>query len=215
MKILNLVQGSDEWKQVRKRYVTASEMASVLKIPGAYKSRKKLIEEKLGPEPELTEFQRNLFARGHMAESGLTKDAENMLGMPFQTLVAVDEELGILASIDNINLEYGVIVETKLCGTEKKLGPAREGIVWEPYRVQILTQMLVAKVRIGFMLMLNADTEETHLVSVSRDPAVEKRIVDETALFNKELEKVKNSVDADNALVCNEGTHEEDPTNQR
>lgn len=196
MRVLNLEQGSPEWKAERRKWVTASEMASVLKIPGAYKSRKKLIEEKLGPEPELTEFQRNLFARGHMAESGLTKDAERMLGMPFQTLVAVDEELGILASIDNINLEYGVIVETKLCGTEKKLGPAREGIVWEPYRVQILAQMLVAKVRIGFMLMLDDRTEELHLVPVSPDEVTTARIIEETKLFTKELLDAKNSVDS-------------------
>lgn len=191
MKILDLVQGSSEWKAERRKWVTASEMASVLKIPGAYKSRKKLIEEKLGPEPELTAFQRNLFARGHMAEPGLTKDAENMLGMPFQTLVAVDEELGILASIDNINLEFGVIVETKLCGTEKKLGPAREGTVWEPHRVQILTQMLVANVRIGFMLMRDERSDELHLVPVNPDEVTTKRIIEETALFTKELSELR------------------------
>lgn len=191
MRVLNLEQGSPEWKAERRKWVTASEMASVLKIPGAYKSRKKLIEEKLGPEPELTEFQRNLFARGHMAESGLTKDAENMLGMPFQTLVAVDEELGILASIDNINLEYGVVVETKNCTTDKKLGPAREGVVWEPYRVQILTQMLVANVRIGFMLMRDERSDELHLVPVNPDEVTTKRIIEETALFTKELNEVR------------------------
>lgn len=192
MKILDLAQGSPEWLAVRRQFVTASEMASVLKVPGAYKSRSMLLKHKIHGEPEHGAYTMNLFARGHMAEAGLTKDAEEMLGMPFQSLVAVHEEYGILASFDNINLEYGVVVETKNCTTDKKLGPAREGVVWEPYRVQILTQMMVANVRIGFMLMLNADTEETHLVSVSRDPVVEKRIVDETALFSRELKEAQS-----------------------
>lgn len=188
MKILNLVQGSPEWLEMRRRYVTASEMASVLKIPGAYKSRQMLLKHKIHGEPEQSAYTQNLFARGHMAEAGLTKDAEEMLGMPFQTLVAVDEERGILASIDNINLEYGVIVETKNCGTDKKLGPAREGIVWEPYRVQILTQMLVANVRIGFMLMRDERNDELHLVPVNPDEVTTKRIIEETAKFREEME---------------------------
>lgn len=209
MKILDLVQGSAEWLAMRRKYVTASEMASVLKIPGAYKSRQMLLKHKLEGEPEQSAYTMNLFARGHMAEAGLTADAEEMLGMPFQTLVAVDEEKGILASIDNINLEYGVIVETKNCGTDKKLGPARDGIVWEPYRVQILTQMLVANVRIGFMLMRDERSDELHLVPVNRDTVTEQRIVDETAAFTKELLDAKNNVDTNNALVCNEGTGKE------
>lgn len=187
MKILDLAQGSPEWKAERRKWVTASEMASVLKISGAYKSRKRLLNEKLNGEPEESAYTMNLFARGHMAEAGLTADAEEMLGMPFQTLVAVDEEKGILASIDNINLEYGVIVETKNCGTDKKLGPAREGIVWEPYRVQILTQMLVANVRIGFMLMRDERSDELHLVPVNPDEVTTKRIIEETAKFREEM----------------------------
>lgn len=188
MKILDLVQGSESWKAERRKWITASEMASVLKVPGAYKSRSKLLAEKLGGQEEQhTTFALNLFARGHMAEAGLTKDAEEMLGMPFQSLVAVHEEYGILASFDNINLEYGVVVETKNCTTDKKLGPAREGVVWEPYRVQILTQMLVANVRIGFMLMRDERSDELHLVPVNPDEVTTARIVAETALFTKEL----------------------------
>lgn len=187
MKILNLVQGSPEWLAVRRQYVTASEMASVLKVPGAYKSRSMLLKHKIHGEPEHGAYTMNLFARGHMAEAGLTKDAEEMLGMPFQSLVAVHEEYGILASFDNINLEYGVVVETKNCTTDKKLGPAREGFVWEPYRVQILTQMLVANVRIGFMLMRDERSDELHLVPVNPDEVTTARIIAETALFTKEL----------------------------
>lgn len=194
MKILDLVQGSPEWLEMRRKYVTASEMASVLKIPGAYKSRQMLLKHKIHGEPEQSAYTMNLFARGHMAEAGLTADAEEMLGMPFQTLVAVDEEKGILASIDNINLEFGVIVETKNSGSEKKIALARgdeeKGIkpaVWEPYRVQILTQMLVANVRIGFMLMRDERNDELYLVPVNPDEVTTKRIIEETAKFREEM----------------------------
>lgn len=194
MKILDLIQGSSEWLAVRRQYVTASEMASVLKVPGAYKSRSMLMKHKLHGEPEPSAYTANLFARGHMAEAGLTKDAEEMLGMPFQSLVAVHEEHGILASFDNINLEHGVIVETKNCISEKKLELARDFKVWEPYRVQILTQMLVANVRIGFMLMRDENTDELHLVPVSPDEVTTKRIIEETAQFTKELSEARKAM---------------------
>lgn len=189
MKILQLEQGSAEWKAERKKWATASEMASILKIPGAFKSRTMLLKHKIEGEPELSAYTVNMFARGHLVEAELTKYAEEELGMPFQSVVIVDEDLGILASIDNINFEHGVIVETKNSSAAKKVMLAAEFKVWEPYRVQILAQMLVAKVRTGFMCMRDEVTGETFMVPVKPDEEMTKRIIEESATFVQELRK--------------------------
>lgn len=188
MKILSLVQGSDEWKAERKKWVTASEMAAVLGIKGAFCSRKKLLRDKLSTtEKELSAYTLNMFARGHLVEQELTAYAADQLGMPFESSVILDEKLGIIASVDNINFEYGVVVETKNSGAVGKLKLAAEGIVWEPYRVQILTQMLVANVKIGFMCMRDELTNETFMVPVKRDDAMVEQIIKESAKFLEEL----------------------------
>jgi putative phage-type endonuclease len=195
MKILDLEQGSEAWLAVRRQYVTASEMASVLKIPGAFKSRQMLMKHKLEGEPPLAEYQVNLFAQGHEAEAELTAWVSEELGMSFVPQVILDEKLGILASLDNINTEHGVIVETKISWAAKKLELAREFKVWEPYRVQVLTQMLVANVKIGFMCMRDKNTEETFLIPVSPDPVMYERIKVEAAKFLDDMKKTQYTVD--------------------
>ncbi len=193
MKILNLVQGSDPWKEARRLYVTASDTAALLKVPGAFKSRKKIMEEKLsGVSKPLTDFEVNLFARGHEVEEELHPIAEHVLGMSFtRGVTGLDEENGILASFDFFNAEFGVVVDAKNSTSAKKLDLAREFKVWEPYRVQVLTQMLVAKVNIGFLLMRNDLNGEDYLVPVNRDEETTQRIIKESALFLKEMNAPK------------------------
>lgn len=194
VKILDLAQGSPEWKAERRKWCTASEMASILNIPGRFCSRAKLLEEKLsGVEKPLTEYQVNMYAQGHEAEAELTAWVSEELGMTFTSQVVLDESLGILASIDNINTEHGVIVETKISWAAKKLELAREFKVWEPYRVQVLTQMLVANVKIGFMCMRDKNTDETFLIPVSPDPVMYARIKVEAGKFLEELRQTEKA----------------------
>jgi putative phage-type endonuclease len=190
MKVLDIEQSTPEWLAIRKRYATASEMASILKIKGAFCSRKKLLADKTSDvEKPLDDYTTQMFARGHEIEAELRVWAEQKLGMKFEPCVILDEELGILASIDCINFENGVIVETKNSWAKGKLEMARNYEVWEPYRVQILTQMLLAKISLAFMCMRDDTNGEIHLIAVEPDDEMTRRIIEESAKFVKELKE--------------------------
>lgn len=199
MKILDLSQGSDLWKAERRRWATASDMASILGIKGAFSSRGRLLKEKLsGVDKPLSEFEDRLFARGHQVEAELRIKAQSELGMEFQPVTIISEEYGILASIDAINFEHGVIVETKNSRAASKIIPAQNFQVWEPYRVQVLTQMLVAQMGIGFVYLRDEVLEEDHLVPVNKDDVMFERIKKEARAFVDELrEKAKLAVASD------------------
>jgi putative phage-type endonuclease len=188
MKIIDVAQGSPEWLALRRKYATASEMAAILKVKGAYGSRKKLLESKSsGEEKQRDEYTTAMFARGHEIEAELRVWAEAKLGMKFEPCVLLDEELGILASIDCVNFEHGVIIETKNSWAKGKLEMARNYEVWEPYRVQILAQMLVAKIDLAFMCMRDDVSGEIHLIAVEPDENTTCKIIEESAKFNNEL----------------------------
>lgn len=192
MRILDLEQGSESWLAIRRQYATASEMASIMKIKGAFCSRKKLLETKLSDEEKPRNlYEENMFARGHVVEAELRVWAEKKLGMKLEPVVILDEELGILASIDCINFEHGVIVETKNSWAKGKLEMAENYEVWEPYRVQILTQMLLAKINLAFMCMRNDTNGDIHLVQVEPDEKTTLQIIEESAKFVKELKEAR------------------------
>lgn len=200
MKILNLTQGTPEWKEERRKWATASDMASILGIKGAFSTRKRLLKEKLsGIDKPLSEYEERIFARGHQVEAELRKKAEIELGMEFQPVTLLCEEYGILASIDAINFEHGVIVETKNSRAASKIIPAQNFQVWEPYRVQVLTQMFVAQMGVGFVYLRDDVLEEDYLVPVNRDDVMVERIKKEARAFVDELRKSQES--AQNTLT--------------
>lgn len=160
--VLDLPQGSDEWKAERMKWVTASDMAGIMGISGAFKNRNTILREKVkGVAAEVSDFvQERIFDPGHAAEAPLRQAAADELQLELHDIVVVNEKLGILASIDNINLDAGVIVETKLSKADKVLVPAREGKAWEPYRIQVLTQMIATGFKTGYLFVMESDEAE-------------------------------------------------------
>ena len=76
MQILNLVQGSEEWKAVRLECFTASE-APIMMGASPYMSRDDLLKYKTtGDEQEISRFQQILFDKGHTLESNARPLAE-------------------------------------------------------------------------------------------------------------------------------------------
>ncbi len=191
MKILPLDQGSDVWKEERRKWATASDMASILGIPGAFSTREKLIQEKRGGgEKELNEYMRNMFAKGHEAEKLLKAEAEIDFGVTLSPLVGLDKRRGIMVSLDAVCMANKVLVECKNSWSVSKLQLAKDGTVWEPYRVQILTQMLVTKIPEAWLYMKDDTTGEVHKVKVQEDKKMMRRIAKEAKLFVKELNDV-------------------------
>jgi hypothetical protein len=163
-------------------------MAAILGVKDAYGSRAKLLAAKRsGVEEKHSAATQVIFTRGHEAEIEIRAWAEKKLGMKLEPVVMVDERLGILASIDGYNAEYGVLVECKNSTSEKKLSLARRYEVWQPYLVQVVTQMLVAKIDLAFLCMRDDTCGENYLIPVERDKALERKIRVEAKKFIKEL----------------------------
>jgi predicted phage-related endonuclease len=163
-------------------------MPAILGVKGAYGSRKKLLEAKRSGIDEVhSEATKAIFARGHEAEIEIRTYAEKKLGMKLDPIVLVDDELGVLASIDGYNEKYDVIVECKNSVSESKLRLARRYEVWEPYRVQVLAQMLVSGAKIGFLCMRDDVVGKHYLIPVEEDLGVYGMIGSAAKQFLKEL----------------------------
>jgi predicted phage-related endonuclease len=105
MQILNLVQGSDEWKAIRTKYCVASE-APVIMGASPYMKRDELLRLKTtGVEREISEWvEKFIFKRGHETEALARPIAEESLGEELYSLTGVSEISGLklLASFDGI-----------------------------------------------------------------------------------------------------------------
>src|SRR5690554_6142299 len=105
MKVLNLVQGSSEWKAIRGEYAVASE-APVIMGDSPHTRRDELLHmKKTGDEKEVNAWvERFVFSRGHETEALACPIAEDRLGEELYPVTGIREVEGLklLASFDGI-----------------------------------------------------------------------------------------------------------------
>lgn len=102
MKILNLVQGSQEWLDVRATHFTASE-APAMMGESKYMSRNELLTlKKTGVAKAVSPSQQKLFDKGHAAEESAREiiELETFVAMPPVVGSIVIDGLSLLASLD-------------------------------------------------------------------------------------------------------------------
>jgi predicted phage-related endonuclease len=116
VKILNLVQGSEEWKKARAEYYCASDSPAVMGA-SKYKSRNKLmLEKKTGRVEEVDSFTQQRFDDGHATEELAREIIELNLCESFTPIVGSREIDGMLflASLDGLSEDGKTIFEHKL-----------------------------------------------------------------------------------------------------
>lgn len=117
MNVIDIDQGSDKWLELRKTHLTASDAAAMMG-DSKYKSRKQLLhEKKTGKIEEVSPAKQNIFDRGHAAEESARTilEMENLEEFPPKVCTLEFEGgLSLLASLDGISENYGVIFEHKL-----------------------------------------------------------------------------------------------------
>ena len=145
MPILNLVQGSDEWKSVRASHFTASEAPAMMGA-SKYMTRNDLLRQKYtGISQDVDSGKQFLFDRGHAAEAAARPIIEGQIGEDlFPVTVSKEVEgLPMLASLDGFTMDETLAWECKLYNADLERQILNERI--EPnYYWQLEQQLLVS-----------------------------------------------------------------------
>lgn len=111
MKILNLVQGSDEWAAHRAQHFNASDAPAMLGC-SPYKQRSQLLREiATGVSAEISDVTQNLFDKGHRAEALARPLAERLIGEELFPVVGFEGPYS--ASFDGLTMDYQTGFEHK------------------------------------------------------------------------------------------------------
>jgi putative phage-type endonuclease len=188
-KVIELEQGTDDWLSFRVGKVGGSDIASVMEIADAYKSRRLLLEEKAtGTARAVTDFQQAMFDRGHKHEAEARTAFESETGFEFKPVVLQNvDEPRFFASLDGFNAERRHILEVKSTTKEAYITLAKHGEPPMHWYAQIQWQLFVSDSKRATLLVVDADTENAYPVEIVRnDSFVDKAIVS----ANKFLEEI-------------------------
>jgi len=164
--IVNLVQGSREWHDHRRRYRNASETPAVLGV-SPWLTAYQLWQQKLGL---ITPEVNAAMLKGTELEPAARAAYEARTGLVMQPLVLVDGEYS--ASLDGLTLGGERIVEIKCPyrGQASSLWQAVEaGELPEHYRWQVQHQLMVTGAEVADVFVF--DGTDGLLLPVTPDPA--------------------------------------------
>lgn len=114
MKILNLVQGSEEWHAHRATARNASEAPAVMGF-SKYKTRSQLLREKaLCVVEDVDAATQKRFDDGHAAEAAARPNIEATIDGPLYPVTATSDDDYLSASFDGITMDEGFFWENKL-----------------------------------------------------------------------------------------------------
>lgn len=146
MKIHNVIQGSQEWLDLRARYFTASEAPAMMGA-SPYMTRGELLRQKhTGIRPDLAAGKEALFAQGHEAEAAFRPIAESIIGddlYPASGSIELDG-LNLLASFDGLTMDFKQGFEHKLWNADLALSVETDGEPGPAYYWQMEQHLLVS-----------------------------------------------------------------------
>lgn len=146
MRILNVLQGSEEWKEARAKHFCASEAPAMMGA-SSYTSRTELLRQKAtGDVPEVDAMKQSLFDRGHAAEDAAREHLEAELGDDLFPTTATDDEGYLLASFDGITMDGETGFEHKLWN-EELAAQVLAGELPPMYYWQLEQQALIAGIK--------------------------------------------------------------------
>ena len=172
-------QGSQEWKDLRRTKIGASDAAAILGIC-PYRTPYMLWEEKvLGKEQE----QNSAMARGTAKESEARACFEKLTGMPVLPNIAFHHQFKwMMASLDGISFDGNMILELK-CPNKEVHALAEKGIIPPHYMAQVQHQLVVTGAAKGYYFSYNG--ERGALVEVFPDEKFIAKMIKEEEKFYK------------------------------
>ena len=147
-------QGSKEWLEMRRRYIGASDCATILKID-PWKTQYDLFEEKLGL---VTTKENEAMRRGKELEPKAREEFEKVTGIKVEPRVMFHPDINyMMASMDGISDDGKTGVELK-CPGPLTYKLAMEGKVPENYQAQLQHQMAVTGLKTLFYFCFDGET---------------------------------------------------------
>lgn len=176
MKIIELEQGSQEWKAYRHGKVGGSDIPVIAGARGAYRTYKDLLQEKItGIEPNFSDFTLKLFADGHEWE-GIVRQtlSEAGVGDFIPCVVESEENEKFFCSTDGVCGD--TLLEVKYTTSKKIADQVFAGEVPEVYDAQIqwnlfvtgLKKALLCVVYNGEMIQLHVTKNEWMITQLKR-----------------------------------------------
>lgn len=189
MEYINVIQGSEAWKKLRKSHFTASECAAALGL-SKYQTRSQLLQQKFsGESEEVSAAQQALFRKGHDAEDAARPLVEEILKEELfpVTITNEIESLPLLASMDGLTMLGEQGWENKLLN--KSLAEAiNAGEIPDTHWPQLEHQMLVSGAERIYFTTSDGTQENTFGIQYESVPARRKQVIEGWKQFKIDLE---------------------------
>jgi len=186
----NLLQGTPEWLDFRKKHYGASEAAAMLGI-SPYKSRDALIREKAtGITPEVDEGTQMLFDEGHRLEAEARPIAEGIIGEDlYQPTMSLEVDgLPLSCSCDGLTLMEDMAWECKTMNA--KLEESLPDEIPEQYLPQLEQTLMITKADKILFMAYGADGEHLECWYES-NPKLRKKITNGWKQFADDVKAYK------------------------
>lgn len=201
MTIIDLIQGSEEWREFRAQNYNASECAAMLGLDQKI-SREELLRVKAtGDEPEFTPFQLGLFADGHKAEKEFREKLEMELCENLPPLVAIHyvDEFASAHRVMGASLDGAYIghhdgrviwfIEHKLWNQELVNHIQTLGTIPDKYMAQVQHQFIVFKNAEECEFVVSDGADKEIRIRIYPDEAWHDRILAGWIQFDEDLER--------------------------
>lgn len=189
MKIIELEQGSDAWKEFRKKKIGASDIPTICGVVGAYNTRSKLLSEKLGAAPqEQSDYLKDLFASGHEWEIKVRDSVNEMTGLGFKPIVVqCESNAQFFASLDGLSADKTTCLEVKSTKKKEYLALIGRQICPPVWMYQMQWQMFISETDKSILAVVNSETGAVVVNEYARDLSLIDFILDHANHFLREM----------------------------
>jgi putative phage-type endonuclease len=183
-KVIDFVQGSDDWHKYRSTRIGASDVPSIVGCTGAYSNFDSVMIEKLtGELKEVSPYMAQIFKRGHEVEELV----RSRFFSGFKPIVIESKEDSFMfASLDGIN-ERGEIIEIKSTEAETLILELKHDRIPSVWYYQMQYQMMIAGVQ-SVMLAVGLPLNSYYFREVERNESSIFEIKKAVSLFKEQYE---------------------------
>ena len=188
MKVVDLTQNTPEWHEHRRSHYNASEAPAAMDA-GKYfpRTRDDLLLVKKGViTQDISDYQCELFARGHAAEDAARPIIEAKYGIELFPATGIEEVDGLplSASFDGITADDSIIFEHKLLNASL-VEQIKDGELAPHYYWQLEHQLLVSGAKSAIFVCSDGTEANMHILEYTPDEKRRKALIKGWKAFKK------------------------------